>query len=271
MISGFTPQPGNAFDILEWGSLAGTFGAVNLPSLSPSLAWNTSQLYSTGVISIVAATLAGDFNNDGTVDAADYPVWRKGLGTTYTQSDYNIWRAHFGQTAGSGTGSHSFAQSAVPELPGPVLAILSTLLASVCGRCRRFSRPSIVLAIAGLSSIISPANAAPACAGDYNGDGFCTDAADYVVWRKHLGQSLPLYALPNEGASFGVVDSEDYKLWRDRFGGFAGAGSGLSEGFAPGAGVPEPSSLLLTIVGGFSAFAFARRARPKKPLGILGY
>ena len=33
-------------------------------------------------------TIAGDFNTDGTVDAADYVVWRNGLGTTYAQNDY---------------------------------------------------------------------------------------------------------------------------------------------------------------------------------------
>src|SRR5262249_15044183 len=44
------------------------------------------------------SVLPGDFNYDGTVDAADYVVWRKGLGTTYTQSDYDTWRSHFGQT-----------------------------------------------------------------------------------------------------------------------------------------------------------------------------
>ena len=46
-----------------------------------------------------AAVDAGDFNQDGTVDAADYVVWRKDLGGIYTQNDYNIWRAHFGQTS----------------------------------------------------------------------------------------------------------------------------------------------------------------------------
>jgi hypothetical protein len=44
----------------------------------------------------------GDYNRDATVDAADYVVWRKGLGTTYTQADYDVWRANFGQTIGSG-------------------------------------------------------------------------------------------------------------------------------------------------------------------------
>ncbi len=59
--------------------------------------------------------ITGDFNQDGTVDAADYVVWRKGLGTTTSQSEYNDWRAHFGETAnGSGTGTSIAAVSAQP-------------------------------------------------------------------------------------------------------------------------------------------------------------
>jgi hypothetical protein len=44
----------------------------------------------------------GDFNGDGVVDAADYVVWRDGLGLTYTVNDYDVWQSHFGQTYGSG-------------------------------------------------------------------------------------------------------------------------------------------------------------------------
>jgi hypothetical protein len=51
------------------------------------------------------APLPGDFNHDGNVNAADYVVWRKGLGTIYTQNDYGVWRAHFGSSLGPGSGS----------------------------------------------------------------------------------------------------------------------------------------------------------------------
>ena len=51
-------------------------------------------------LEIQAAGVAGDYNNDGTVDAADYTVWRDGLGTTYVAADYDVWKAHFGETAG---------------------------------------------------------------------------------------------------------------------------------------------------------------------------
>lgn len=42
------------------------------------------------------ASLPGDFNGDGAVDAADYTVWRDGLGTTYTEADFEVWLDHFG-------------------------------------------------------------------------------------------------------------------------------------------------------------------------------
>jgi hypothetical protein len=64
----------------------------------------------------------GDYNGDGVVDAADYVVWRKGLGTVFTQDDYNIWRAHFGQTLDTG----SSLNGAVPE-PVSSIFIICTL------------------------------------------------------------------------------------------------------------------------------------------------
>ena len=63
--------------------------------------------------------LAGDYNRDGTVDAADYVVWRKNDGS---QSGYDTWRAHFGLTAGNGSGAS--ANAAVPEPRSLVLLIV---------------------------------------------------------------------------------------------------------------------------------------------------
>ena len=70
----FLPSSGTSFDILDWGSLSGTFSSIQLPGLGGGLQWNTTQLYTTGVISV---GLPGDFNHDGTVDAAAYVLWRK--------------------------------------------------------------------------------------------------------------------------------------------------------------------------------------------------
>ncbi len=55
----------------------------------------------------------GDYNHNGVVDAADYVVWREGLGETFTQNDYNVWRANFGRVTAAGSGAA--ATSAVPE------------------------------------------------------------------------------------------------------------------------------------------------------------
>jgi hypothetical protein len=69
--------------------------------------------------------LLGDFNDDATVDAADYVAWRNGLGTKYTQADYNLWRTNFGQATGSGS-ARTFAEplpDAVPEPPTMLLCI----------------------------------------------------------------------------------------------------------------------------------------------------
>jgi len=121
LIDGFNPSAGNSFDILDWGNLSGTFSTLNLPTLSANLMWNASQLYAAGVLSV---NLAGDYNGNGIVDAADYAIWRKGLGTTYTQNDYNVWRAHFGQTSGSGAALGEFATRPVPE-PGAFALLLA--------------------------------------------------------------------------------------------------------------------------------------------------
>jgi len=51
--------------------------------------------------------------------------------------------------------------------------------------------------------------------GDYNGDGE-VDAADYVVWRRTLGQSG--ISLQADGSGNGSVGPEDYDVWREGFG-----------------------------------------------------
>jgi hypothetical protein len=63
-------------------------------------------------------SLPGDFNLDGTVDAADYTVWRDGLGGAYTQSDYTLWKNNYGAT------NVSMAVS-VPEPAALMLLVLA--------------------------------------------------------------------------------------------------------------------------------------------------
>jgi hypothetical protein len=82
----------------------------------------------------------GDFNHSGTVEAADYSVWRKGVGTVYQAGDYTTWRANYGASApGAGAGA---AMSAVPE-PGAWTLIL-TGVATIFLRVPRAYRTATV-------------------------------------------------------------------------------------------------------------------------------
>ena len=76
----------------------------------------------------------GDYNCDATVDAADYVVWRNGLGATYSQSDYDMWRTHFGQTAVTGATlpSAGTLSGAIPEPSTFLLLLLAALGRCIC-------------------------------------------------------------------------------------------------------------------------------------------
>jgi hypothetical protein len=80
-------------------------------TVSSPYTWNLTNLYTTGDVTLLTApSLPGDYNLDGTVDAADYVVWRKTGGSS---EDYNNWRANFGQPTGGG--SVAGAKAAIPE------------------------------------------------------------------------------------------------------------------------------------------------------------
>jgi hypothetical protein len=132
-INSFMPQRGNTFSILDFSTSVGKFATLNLPSVPASLGWDTSELYTSGLLSV---QLLDDFNHDGTVDAADYVRWRMGLDSIYTQTDYNVWRTHFGQSAGSGS-SVMAANSAVPEPRGAALVLMTAFFCMFVGRWER--------------------------------------------------------------------------------------------------------------------------------------
>jgi autotransporter-associated beta strand protein len=101
----------------------GVWGAVGsgAPFTSP-LITGTGRLQ---VTQFIPPPLAGDFNDDGRVDSADFIVWRKSGGTV---GDYNDWRTNFGRTAtGAGSGSSLGGNSAVPEPSATVLVILGII------------------------------------------------------------------------------------------------------------------------------------------------
>jgi hypothetical protein len=100
--------------------------------------WDTSQLYVTGVLSVVgppAPAFAADFDEDGDVDGDDLTRWKAGFGTsgaaTHMQGDadgdadvdggdFLIWQRQLG-----------IAMSAAAQSPVPEPATL-TLIAAAC-------------------------------------------------------------------------------------------------------------------------------------------
>ncbi len=86
--------------------------------------------------------VSGDFNNNGTVDAADYTLWRDNLGASTEASinnlgnglngvdaaDYTLWRSRFGSTTSASVAS----SNAVPE-PSTCLLIAAGAVFSLGG------------------------------------------------------------------------------------------------------------------------------------------
>jgi T5SS/PEP-CTERM-associated repeat protein len=86
LINGFTPSAGQSFNIFDWGSVSGTFSSIHLPSLA-GLNWNMTLLYTTGELSVTGpASLPGDFNVDGAINAIDIDL----LAAAAAQSAPNI-------------------------------------------------------------------------------------------------------------------------------------------------------------------------------------
>ena len=89
-------------------------------------------------------------------------------------------------------------------------------------------------------------------AGDFNSDGQ-VDAGDYVTWQKNVGTTN---ALANDNGLGTPIGTPHYDLWRANFGNPPGSGSGLSKSGA----VPEPSAIVLLVLG-IAALAGRRRGR----------
>jgi hypothetical protein len=78
--------------------------------------------------------LQGDYNGNQTVDAADYVLWRKTLGSTsdlradgnangiVDQADHEVWRANFGATLPSAGHGEAAISAALVEDPSPFVA-----------------------------------------------------------------------------------------------------------------------------------------------------
>ena len=91
---------------------------------------------------------------------------------------------------------------------------------------------------------------------DYNHDGI-VDGADYVVWRKTLGNAAAPPGSGADGNGDGTVNPADYTLWRSHYGNPSGAGAGASLSTNS---VPEPTGCVLLAIGALLVLA-PRRGR----------
>jgi hypothetical protein len=143
--------PGNWQYIVKKNNVTYTSPIINADNTERGIANNTQiALYLQGKAANVAdfaratfsniefgtgnATL-GDYNNNGSVDAGDYVVWRKGgtlanevdMPGTVNAQDYTEWRARFGNPAGAGSGG-VLSGGAVPEPASAWLLVLSAFM-----------------------------------------------------------------------------------------------------------------------------------------------
>lgn len=121
---------------------------------------------------------------------------------------------------------------------------------------------------------VLPATGSSNPLGDFNNDGK-VDAADYTVWRDHLGSATPL---PNDNGLGGPISQSHYTLWQSNYGSTSRGGASASASFVgvdftvveanlagAGAGgvVPEPTAALLSLLAGvFASLVGYRSMRP---------
>ena len=135
-------------------------GAVftSLPAMASELGAKTDFFTVTTVVRSDFGVFAdGDYNQDGTVNLADYTLWRDTLGSTVVPAgsgadgdlsgvidamDYDIWKLNFGTTPGSLVAGAA-TSAAVPEPQGVVITVFAaTIVSLAAGRARRRDKRS---------------------------------------------------------------------------------------------------------------------------------
>jgi hypothetical protein len=126
-------------------------GSGDLLSISEGADGELYAMFANGDVKLLAPSpLAGDYNNNGVVDAADYTTWRDALGQSIAlsneteslgfvdQDDYIAWKGNFGATRGGGSGAAALAgaTSTVPEPASIGLMLACGLGFLVRPRCR---------------------------------------------------------------------------------------------------------------------------------------
>ncbi len=152
LAAGYIPELNDTYKIFETiNGIEGQYEQLSMPPIPSHLAWHIESDGATVLLSVIASRLAGDYNGDGQVDAADYTVWRNTLGQTgdnlaadgsgptagvpdgvVDQWDYAYWSANFGSSLDGGSG----AAGQVPEPFSSAMACVAMLFLTICSRTR---------------------------------------------------------------------------------------------------------------------------------------
>ena len=81
-------------------------------------------------VPLTEESLLGDYNGNGTVDAADYTMWHDGNRPNSSTAGYILWADNFGQSSASSSGANP-----VPESTTLLLALLAFVAAPLRVRC----------------------------------------------------------------------------------------------------------------------------------------
>jgi PEP-CTERM motif-containing protein len=156
--NGWEQFGGSSSNVIGESYLTSSSAVANNASMNLGSGFNVggahNLVFQYGAFTNVTANPTGDYNNDGTVNAADYVLWRDG-GTLFNDpspgvqpSDYDQWKANFGTSGGlvgpstltpgfvryvtSGVGSGA----AVPEPTSVFLAGVGLAVMSITARRR---------------------------------------------------------------------------------------------------------------------------------------
>jgi hypothetical protein len=132
---------GSSFPLVAAASFSGSLSLATMPALPSGLNWRLEEQQ--GVLSAVVTdqtTLAGDYNHDGVVDAADYTVWRDTLGSsslndadgngdgTVDSGDYLVWRQNYGKTQSASVPVTGDLDATVAPEPATFTLFLAVIL-----------------------------------------------------------------------------------------------------------------------------------------------